>query len=430
MRGPRPPGPGPAPGDAVTQSTDIAIIGAGVVGLAIAEALQAEGREVTLIDPADPGMGASYGNAGTIADYAVAPVGTPDVLRNLPSLLFSRSSPLAIRHSALPSLAPWLLRFALQSLPKPAARNARALAALLQDAGPLWQDLAARIDAPAILQPRGCLYLYRTPAQVRAAGSEMAGRRALGVAAEDISGAELSQLEPRLPPMAGATFFPDAIFLNDPGLMMRALAAHVTAAAPPVRAEVTRLSRTASGVVLEGPGLRLMARRVILAAGAHSRALARQAGDRVPLDTERGYHVEWDLPTGALPHLTRPSCLTERGFYLCPMAGRLRAVGTVELGGLTAPPSPHRIARLVEGARTVFPDLPETPDRSWMGFRPSMPDSLPVIGPSRGGAEVIHAFGHGHLGVTLAPVTAALVADLVAGRAPRRDLAPLSPRRF
>ncbi len=194
--------------------------------------------------------------------------------------------------------------------------------------------------------------------------------------------------------MAGAAFFPDAIFLNDPGQMMRALAAHVAAAAPHVRATVTRLTRTPSGVTLEGPGLHLSAARVILAAGAHSRALARQAGDRMPLDTERGYHVEWDM---AAARLTRPSCVTERGFYLCPMAGRLRVAGTVELGGLTAPPSPHRIAKLVEGARTVFPDLPETPDRTWMGFRPSLPDSLPVIGPSRGGPEVIHAFGHGHL---------------------------------
>lgn len=408
-------------------TTDIAIIGAGVVGLAIAEALLAQGREVTLIDPGDPGMGASHGNAGTIADYAVAPVGTPEVLLNLPSLLFDRDSPLAIRRASLPSLAPWLLRFALQSLPRPAARNARALAALLRDAGLLWQDLAARIGAGAILQPRGCLYLYRTPSQVAAARAEMTRRRALGVSVEVIGADELSQLEPNLPPLAGAAFFPNAFFLSDPGQMMRALAAHVTAKASHLRARVTRLTRTAGGVTLEGQGLHLAAARVILAAGAHSRMLARQAGDRIPLDTERGYHVEWDM---AEARLTRPSCLTERGFYLCPMSGRLRVAGTVELGGLTAPPSANRITKLVEGARTVFPDLPETPDRTWIGFRPSLPDSLPVIGPSRRGTDVIHAFGHGHLGVTLAPVTARIVADLVADRTPERDLTPLTANRF
>lgn len=408
-------------------TTEVAILGAGVVGLAVAERLLAEGRQVVLVDPGQPGMGASYGNAGTIADYAVAPVGTPEVLRNLPSLLFDRMSPLAIRRAALPSLAPWLLRFAKASLPGAAARNARGIAALLQEAGPMWRDLAARVGGEAILQHRGCLYLYRTEAAFRAAGTEMAGRRALGVTVELLTAAELAALEPGLPPMAGAAFFPQAIFLDDPGRMMGLIAAHVLARAELIPARAGRLARGPDGVTVEGPGLHLHARRVVIAAGAHSRALAAMAGDRVPLDTERGYHVEWDMET---PLLTRPSCPTARGFYLCPMAGRLRVAGTVELGGLTAPPSPHRIARLVEGARQIFPGLPERPDRDWMGFRPSLPDSLPVIGPSSGGAEVIHAFGHGHLGVTMAPATARIVADLLAGRTPHIDLAPVSPGRF
>jgi D-amino-acid dehydrogenase len=144
------------------------------------------------------------------------------------------------------------------------------------------------------------------------------------------------------------------------------------------------------------------------------------------LDTERGYHVEWDMNT---PRLTRPTCPTSRGFYLCPMTGRLRVAGTVELGGLTAPPSPHRIDKLIEGARAFFPDL-GAPDRTWMGFRPSMPDSRPVIGPSRLGDDVIHAYGHGHIGLTLAPITAQLVADVVARVAPSRDLTPYRVDRF
>lgn len=408
-------------------TTDIAIIGAGVVGLTIAEALLAEGREVTLVDPGTPGMGASHGNAGTIADYAVAPVGTPDVLKSLPALLFDRNSPLAIRRAALPTLTPWLLRFLRQSLPAAAARNAAALAALLRDAGPMWQDLAFRVTGAGILQHRGCLYLYESPAALRTAAAGMTRRRALGVTVEMLDAPALAALEPGLAQMAGAAFFPKAIFLNDPGRMMAHLAAHVTARAAHLPARVDRLSRLVDGVTLEGPSLHLHARRVVIAAGAHSRALAAQAGDRVPLDTERGYHVEWDM---SQPRLTRPSCPTARGFYLCPMDGRLRVAGTVELGGLTAPPSPHRIARLIDGARAIFPDLPATPDRTWMGFRPSLPDSLPVIGPSRGGAEVIHAFGHGHIGVTLAPVTARIVADLVAGRPPHLDLGAVSPLRF
>jgi glycine/D-amino acid oxidase-like deaminating enzyme len=215
--------------------------------------------------------------------------------------------------------------------------------------------------------------------------------------------------------------------MADPGEMVARLASAAQAAGVAfLSARVDGLARQAGGVRLTGKGLNLTAKRVVIAAGAHSKVLARMVGDRVPLDTERGYHVEWDMPT---PRLQRPCCPTSRGFYLCPMSGRLRVAGTVELGGLTAPPSPHRIAKLVEGARAFFPDL-GPPDRDWMGFRPSLPDSLPVIGPSTGGQEVIHAYGHGHVGLTLAPVTAALVADLVAGRDPGARMTPCLPSRF
>jgi D-amino-acid dehydrogenase len=408
-------------------TTEIAVIGAGVVGLAVAEALLAQGHEVTLVDPDTPGMGASYGNAGTIADYAVMPVGTPDVLKNLPALLFDKHSPLAIRRAALPSLMPWLLRFARQSLPGPTARNAAAIAGLLAGAAPLWQGLAQRIGGAEILQHRGCLYLYETAAAYRAAGKDMAYRRTHGITVDLVSPSELARMEPGLPPVeGGAAFFPKAVFMSDPGQMVRLLALRVLQKAGFQQCRVERLTRQLDGIILEGPGLRLRARQVVIAAGAHSRALAAQAGDPVPLDTERGYHVEWDMAT---PRLTRPSCPTSRGFYLCPMTGRLRVAGTVELGGLTLPPSPHRIAKLIEGARAIFPDLPE-PSRDWMGFRPSMPDSVPVIGPSRSGADVIHAYGHGHIGLTLAPITAQIVAALVAGKAPPVDMAPYLPSRF
>ncbi|MEY3306712.1 MAG: hypothetical protein RLZZ413_750 [Pseudomonadota bacterium] len=407
---------------------EIAVIGAGVVGLTIALRLAQDGHEVVLLDPNMPGSGASYGNAGTIADYAVMPVGTPDVLRNLPSLLFDRNSPLSIRRGALAALTPWLLRFAAQSLPAAAARNAAAIATLVASAGTAWEDLAAEIGASEILQRRGCLYLYESETAYRAADADMAQRRALGIAVDLISPSEIAAMEPMLPPLeGGAAFFPEAVFLNDPGMMMLMLTEAVQAAGVhhlPMAAE--SLERLVDGVAIHAPGVRLHVRRVVLAAGAHSRVLARQAGDRVPLDTERGYHVEWDMERALL---SRPACPTSRGFYLCPMSGRLRAAGTVELGGLTAPPSPHRIARLIEGARAIFPHLGE-PDRDWMGFRPSMPDSLPVIGPSRAGAEVIHAYGHGHIGLTLAPITARIVADLVDGRPVGLDLAPYLPTRF
>ena len=408
-------------------TTDIAILGAGVVGLVIAEALTSEGREVVLVDPDQPGMGASYGNAGTIADYAVMPVGSPDVLRNLPSLLLNKDSPLAIRRAALPSLMPWLARFARQSLPGPTRRNAAAIAALVADACPSWLALAERIGGAAIMQHKGCLYIYETADAFNAAKADMAFRRMHGITVDLISPDVLAGMEPGLPVVeGGAAFFPKAVFLSDPGLMVQTLASHVFKHAGFVQAEARTISRQFDGIVVEGPDLRLRARKVIIAAGAHSKGLALQAGDKVPLETERGYHVEWDM---ASPRLSRPVCPTARGFYLCPMTGRLRVAGTVELGGLTAPASPHRIKKLVEGARAIFPDLGE-PDREWVGFRPSMPDSVPVIGPSRAGPEIIHAYGHGHIGLTLAPITARLVAALIGGREPELDLTPYLPGRF
>ena len=403
--------------------TEIAVIGAGVIGLAVAHQLRAAGHEVVVIDPGDPGSGASYGNAGTIADYAVMPVGTPDVLRNLPSLLFDRNSPLSIRRAALPSLLPWLLRFARESLPTAAKRNSGALASLLADAGPSWTRLADEIGGTEILQHRGCLYLYQTKSAFQAAAADMAYRREFGIKVELISPDDLAGLEPGLPPVeGGAAFFPGAVFLNDPGRMMAVLAANI----PHVRARVDWLGRRNGGVFLAGDDLQMQARQVVIAAGARSEKLARMAGDKVPLDTERGYHLEWDMK---VPRLSRPACPTSRGFYLCPMEGRLRVAGTVELGGLEAPPSRHRLDRLLEGARAVFPDL-GVPDREWMGFRPSMPDSLPVIGFSGGGREIIHAFGHGHIGLTLAPITARIVADLVAGREPEIDISAYSAGLF
>lgn len=414
---------------ATAAETEIAVIGAGVVGQSIALRLAEAGHQVLAIAPEDPGDGASYGNAGVIADDAVLPVGTPDVLRRLPALLLDRMSPLAIRRAALPTLAPWLIRFAWQSLPGQARRNAQAIAALLAGSADGWRRLAADIGAADLLRQSGSLYLYDSAAALRRARSELEWRKVHGVRVELLTAAELGQLEPGLPVgvAEGAAYFPDTLSVIDPGRMLDRLGAAAAAAgAGRLLTLASGLRRRNGGIEIETEAGCIRARRAIVAAGAHSRPLALAAGDRVPLDTERGYHLEFDL---AEPPVRRPVTPVALGFYFCPMQGRLRVAGTVELGGLEAPPSPHRLARLEEGARSILPDLP-APDRSWMGFRPSVPDSVPVIGPSRKGDDVLMAFGHGHLGLTLAPVTAELIADLVAGRAPPLPLGAYSPARF
>jgi len=392
-------------------STDVAVIGGGVIGLAIALRLRADGREVVVIEPNEPGSGASYGNAGTIADYAVLPVGTPAVLRNLLPLLLDADSPLSIRTSALPTLFPWLARFAWESLPHRYRDNTRRIAELLSDAPAAWREFAAEIGASDLLSTRGCLYLYKTQKAFRVAAADIALRRSYGVAQQLLSPDEVLRLEPRLPPVeGGGLFFPGAINLIDPGETMRRLSAKVhQAGVTLIQASAQRIVRQPGGTRIIAAPFEVRARTAVISAGARSQKLAAQIGDRVRLDTERGYHLEFDM---AEPPIERPVCPTERGFYFCPMQGRLRVAGLVELGGLAAPATPRLVQNLTANARGIFPNLGE-PSRTWLGFRPSMPDSVPVIRPSRGGRDVILAFGHGHIGLTLAPRTARLVSALI-----------------
>ncbi|RWB05117.1 FAD-dependent oxidoreductase [Mesorhizobium sp.] len=413
---------------AAAETVEIAIVGAGVIGLATALRLAAEGREVLLVDPNEPGSGASFGNAGTIAEYACMPVGNPAVLRALPKLLLDPDSPFSLRWPALFQLAPWLVSFVRESLPAATRANALALAGVLAEALPAWEEMAKEADMADLLRRNGCLYLYRRESDFAKAAGGRALRAGFGVHQEVLTPGEVAALEPSLP-SAGARglYFPDSMNVTDPKTLMRRLLDAGTGRGVSVaQAGVTGLRVEADGVRLSGSGLRVKANTVVIAAGAQSRALAMQAGDRVPLETERGYHLEF--PTEA-PLLNRPVCPVDLGFYMTPMTGRLRAAGTVELGGLAAPANPRRLALLDRGVRHFFPQLGRS-SSEWLGFRPSLPDSRPVIGPSRGSHRVIHAFGHGHLGLTLAPITACMVADLIAGRGDPDRLAPFAANRF
>ncbi len=408
----------------------VAVIGAGLIGWSTALALAGEGLAVTVVAPADEAHMASTGNAATIADYAIDPVGTPDVLLDAPRLLFDPKSPLAIHRASALSLVPWLARFAWHALPGPSRNSRRALVPLLAGTSDDWRDLAASIGGDDLLRPRGAVYAYDTPQAMAAARTGLERRRLHGVAIETLGADDLMALEPGLPRgrFAGGALFAGALSLADPGAMLDLIARAATVrGVARIEARVEGLARTRQGWRLAlDRGDAHEAATIVVAAGAWSRSFARLLGLKVPLDTERGYHVEFDMPDDAQP-LTRPLCPITHGFYFTPLKGRLRAAGTVELGGRDAPPSPHRWEKLEEGARSVFPDLPPVA-RRWMGLRPSMPDSLPVIGAAGEGAFV--AFGHGHIGLTLAPRTASIIADLIAGRSPAFDLHPFRPDRF
>lgn len=416
-----------------TDMTDIAVIGAGIIGLTTALRLATEGHDVTVIAPREAPHMASTGNAGTIATYATDPVATPAVLRALPQLLFDPLSPLAIHRPSLARLVPWLARFGWQALPGPAGRNRRALVPLLAGTDEEWDRLARQVGAGALLRPRGALYAFDSPQALRAAQPGLDRHHAQGCAVELLDATALEKLEPGLPPgrFAGALMFPGTRVLSDPGQMLASIAGAATArGAGHIMGRVCSITRRRQGwhlILEDGPPVE--AAQIVIAAGAWSRGLARNLGASVPLDTERGYHLEFDMGNSAQP-LTRPLCPARFGFYFTPMEGRLRAAGTVELGGRDAPPSPHRWEQLERGARAIFPDLPVVA-RRWMGLRPSLPDSLPVIGPAGPQAPGAWlAFGHGHLGITLAPRTATLISDLIAGRPPALDAAPYRADRF
>jgi D-amino-acid dehydrogenase len=327
-------------------------------------------------------------------------------------------------------MLPWLLRFVRACTPAAAAAGAAALAPVLARAGSAWERRWATLQCEDLVRRNGCLYLYRKAPSAHDFDFRLRTRH--GVRQESLAPDDVARLEPALASLARhGVFFPDATHIDSPAaLMQRMAAAALRQGAQHRRARAVHLKAGGPGVLIElqadGEPQSLRARQAVIAAGAHSLALAREAGESVPLDTERGYHVEYTLDA---PPISRPVCPVERGIYATPMTGCLRVAGTVEFGGVARPANPKRWALLDRGARELFPTLPRASSQ-WLGFRSSMPDSVPVIGCARGVPSVVLAFGHGHLGLTLAAVTADLVAAELSGRGDASALAPYSPHRW
>jgi glycine/D-amino acid oxidase-like deaminating enzyme len=407
----------------------VVIIGAGIIGVATALALLHRGYRVTVVDPRSPGHGASCGNAATIANYQCVPLGSPAVIRQLPTLLLDPDSPLIIRWRYLPKLAPWLTRFVLACRPRRVAAIANALAALQHNADADYRPLLEMAGAEDLVVRHGCLYLYGSAASYARARPEIELRREHGVPLEEVDARQIAELEPNLAPIYhGGILFPDASHLRDPlGLVERFARAFLQHGGTLIKDEAKAIERDGDrGILVRTTAGPVAGDYAVVAAGAWSRPFARQVGDPIPLDTERGYHVMF---AGAQGLLSRPVGWAEMGFYLTPLANGLRAAGTVEFAGLEAPLNRERTRFLTRGARRLLPQLDE-PVSEWLGFRPSLPDSLPVIGPSPRNPRVIYAFGHGHLGITLAGVTARMTADLIDGRRPVVDPSAYRPGRF
>ena len=406
------------------------VIGAGIVGVATALYLQRDGWRVTVMDPASPGESTSGGNAGLFALSVVTPVAMPGTLMRVPGMLLARGGSLRIRWRYLPRLIPWLWRFIAAATPARVDAVSRALAGAMKGAMDDYAPLIEGAGARDLIRRQGLLVVYRTPESLRSVARELEIKRRLGIRFEMLGADEVHRLVPALAPLyTRGILYADCSHTVDPKGLVRALAEDFT------RRGGSFLRERATGFTC-GPGSLAAVRSeaashqadaVVLAAGAWSKPLARMLGSRVPLDTERGYHVDLCHP-GVDVRL--PVISGDLRFCITPMAAGLRLAGTVEFAGLDAPPDPSRPAIMVEHARRMLPALKTAPASHWMGFRPSMPDSLPVIGRSPHFGNVFFAFGHGHLGLTLAAVTGRAIADLAAGRAPAFDVAPFRAERF
>ena len=409
---------------------NVTVLGAGIVGICAAAYLLREGHQVSLIDRAEPGRGTSFGNAGILSPGSCVPMALPGVLSKLPGWLMDPLGPIAVRFSHLPSMLPWFLHFRKATRMENVEAAADALRRLLSQTFEAYAPLVKNAGIEAVLQRPGYLVVYESDAAFESDALSWKLRRDRGVEFDVLDGPGLRKLEPALSPR-----FNRGVYLLDQGYVTSPLRLAQTLAAQFQRDGGLLLNRDVRDIEIgaTGPkalvcdGERLAVDSLVVTAGVHSDWIAKRLGERVLLEAERGYHVQFDAPGIAL---ARPVSSAAGKFFATPMEMGLRVAGTTEFAGLDRPANPRRARVLLEHARRMFPELRTESMTEWMGQRPSTPDYLPVIGPSSRFDKVFYAFGHGHLGVVSAAPTGRLVADLVAGRAPGIDIRPYRVNRF
>lgn len=406
------------------------VIGAGVIGAAIAHELQKRGRAVMLIDRDAPGRGASFGNMASVAVTEFMPASRPSVWRQIPGWLMDPEGPVRVRPAYMPRLVPWFLRFLAASRPSKLRALEAQGAALCGRALSDTQALLADLGASGQITETGCLSLYADEAEFRADRDHIAILERFGFAHEVIGGSRLRALEPELSPdIAKAVLLPDNRSLRDPYEFVMTIIRRFEALGGQLRrAEVTGFDRGEgiTGVRLADGGT-IAAAEVVLSAGAFTGKLAKLLGEPIPLETERGYHTQIMAPGITLDHsIIWPA----RAFMVTPTAGGIRVGGTVEMAGLVAAPDYNRAKITVRRAKEALPRLRVEGASEWMGHRPALPDTVPVLSASSRTKGLYYATGHGHLGLTHAATTARLMGQLVTGERPDLDLTPYRIDRF
>jgi len=420
--------------DNLTNSSNdpVVIIGAGIVGMSCALSLQRAGRAVVVVDHRPPGHGASFGHAGGIAVTWVSPQGLPGLIKRLPGWLIDPLGPVAVRWPYLPRLVPWFLHLRRHSDSAGVRRIGDALASLMTHAWPAWarmlQDVGGGLQE--LVRHDGALTVYRERSRLDDDRLVWDMRRERGFAVEIVDDEDLRSREPSLATdFTVGVFEPQAKWCEDPMAVMEGIWARmvvnggslVSAEASGFRTDGDRVRsiQTSSGAIDVG--------EVVIAAGAWSHRQAAYLGQRLPLESERGYHV--DIPVPGI-ELRQILSLAPHKMVATPMRSGIRLSGTAEFAGIDSKPDYRRARALVDHARRALPGLKFADASEWAGNRPILPDSLPVIGRDPRFRNVVHAYGHSHIGFTLGPVTGDLVASMITGQGPVVDLEPFRVDRF
>jgi len=410
-------------------SRKIIVIGAGICGLSTAIWLRRAGHAVTLLDRDRPGAGASWGNAGLLAGWGIVPVNTPGLIPTALKYLRDPNAPLFVQWSYLPRMLPWLWRFVRNANARDTARMVEGLIPLVGDSLDQHRALVRGTLAEKWLATSDFGYAYPDRAAFDADAYSWDLKRAAGHEPDVVEGDAVREVEPMLGPATQCLALLKGYgHILDPGAYMTDLARVLEAEGGQYRQadvqDITLEGGRITGVETDqGP---MPCDTAVLAAGIWSKPLMRKLGLKVPLEAERGYHLHFRGPSQMPRH---PLMISTGKFAVNPMAHGLRCAGTVELGGIDAGPSRAPLALIRRETARVFPDLTFDSVEEWVGFRPSTPDSLPLIGEI-GSTGVHAAFGHQHIGLTAGPKTGRLVADLLSGKRPNLDLAPYDANRF